>query len=86
MNSNDGCSMHVQVYPEYYEGELQGNGIEIYGKRTDNKKSRMFLSEDGQVRIFYDKIKSNGWNEAGCDKQKIEIFKTGEAAIGLGKL
>jgi len=75
--------MRVQVYPEYYCGELQDDDIEIYGKLTGEGKSRMFLSVNGTIKISYDKMRSDGKNEAGDPYQNIEVFTTDEAAIGL---
>jgi len=77
------CFMRIQVYPEYYCGELQDDGMEIYGKLTAEGKSRMFLSENGTIMISYDKIRSDGDNVAGDPDQNIEVFTTDDIAIGL---
>jgi len=75
--------MRVQVYPEYFNGKLHGNGVEIYGKLTSERESRMFLSENGIIKFSYDKIHSDGNNKAGDPCQNIEVFIADEAAIGL---
>ncbi len=74
--------MRVQVYPEYYCGELQGDGIEIYGKRTSDRKSRMFLSVNGKIKNWYDKICSDG-NEPGDPDQDVVVWTTDSTALGL---
>jgi len=75
--------MHIQVFPEYYDGKLQGDGLEIYGEITSDRKSRMSLAENGEIKVSYDKICSDGKNVAGDHGQNIEIFVTDIAAIGL---
>lgn len=75
--------MYIQVYPEYYNGELQRKGVEIYGKLTSDGISRMSLSVNGKVQISYDKIHSDGKNKAGDLDQEIDVFVIDKTAIGL---
>lgn len=65
--------MRVQVYPEYFCGELQGDGIEIYGERTIDGKSRIILSVNGKIEGGYDKICSDG-NKAGDPDQDVVVW------------
>lgn len=74
--------MDINVFPEYYEGELAGAGIEIYGRFTDEHKSRMFLGLDGTVMLYYDKLDSDGKNVCGSWVNPL-IWARGDLAIGM---
>ena len=75
--------MKITVYPEYYKGEITGESVEIFGKHTECGKSRMYLYHNGEEKISYDKILSDGNNIEGDSGQKMELYEDENIAIGL---
>ena len=75
--------MRVSVYPEYYEGDISGDSVEIFGMFTECRKSRMCLYLNGEIKLSYEKIRSDGRNIEGSERQEIKIYEIENMAIGL---
>lgn len=74
--------MNIRIYPEYYEGPLLSEGVEIFGDRTKGH-SRMKLQVNGVVERFYDKVGNDGANIPAHDTYSPCVFENDDVIIGL---
>ncbi|GAA6168432.1 hypothetical protein [Sessilibacter corallicola] len=74
--------MNIRVYPEYYEGDLLSEGIEIFGDRSHGF-SRMNLQVSGKIECFYDKVGDDGSNTPSTGAFIPCVYELNDVAIGL---
>ena len=75
--------MVIRIYPEYFEGDLVARDIEIFGKLTTEKFSRMYLNKHGITESYYDKVGSDGKNVGGSHCYSPIVYEIEDTVIGL---
>ena len=75
--------MKIQVYPEYFEGNISQVGVAVFARMTEDKYSRMYVMENGKIKSHYDKIESDGHNLPSKNEFTPVVHKFENIAFGI---